>query len=113
MRPSLSLVQGAYFVATGLWPVVHWRSFEAVTGPKQEVWLVKTMGGLITAVGAALLAGGLERSPARAQRVLGVGSALALGLAELIYGARGRISPVYLMDAVVEGGIVGGWLSRL
>ncbi|HZF99815.1 MAG TPA: hypothetical protein VEY71_02385 [Chitinophagales bacterium] len=30
-------VQGVYTLATGVWPIVHMRSFEAVTGPRPIV----------------------------------------------------------------------------
>jgi hypothetical protein len=102
--------QGAFYMATGLWPIVHYRSFEAVTGPKADAWLVKTIGGLIAAVGAALLVGAGDRS--RALRVLGLGSALALGASDVWYSLRGRISKVYLVDAVAEAGLIGLWASR-
>lgn len=107
----VALSQGIFYVATGLWPIVHMRSFEAVTGPKMDKWLVRTLGGLITAVGATLIVGGLERRPSRALRVLGIGSALALGAADVIYASRRRISKVYLGDAAAEGALVTGWFA--
>ena len=110
LRP-IPLVQGIFFVTTGLWPIVHLRSFEAVTGPKVDKWLVRTIGGLIAAVGTALIAGAFEPRSSRALRVLGIGSAAALGLADIIYVARGRISKIYLGDAVIEGGIVTAWIA--
>ena len=107
----VALSQGIFYVATGLWPVIHMRSFEAVTGPKQDKWLARTMGGLIAAVGAALIAGSFERRPSRALQVLGIGSALALGAADVIYSTRRTISKVYLGDAAAEGAIVAGWAA--
>jgi hypothetical protein len=44
-------------------------------------------------------------------RVLGLGSALALGLSDIVYATRGRISKVYLGDAVAEGALVAGWVG--
>ena len=29
-------VQGSYYLVTGLWPLVHLASFEAITGPKVD-----------------------------------------------------------------------------
>jgi hypothetical protein len=104
-RRSLALVQGTLYVATGLWPIVHYRSFERATGPKRDVWLVKTTGGLIAAIGASLLAEGRGERP-----VLGLGSAAVLATADIIYGGRGRISRVYLLDALAELALVGAWL---
>lgn len=92
---------------TGLWPILHLRSFEAVTGPKVDKWLVKTIGGLIAAVGVALLVGSSERS--RGLRVLGLTSAIALGAADVLFVARRRIRPVYLVDAAAEAGLTALW----
>jgi hypothetical protein len=43
----VGITQGTYYAATGLWPILWMRSFEAVTGPKQDHWLVKTVGALV------------------------------------------------------------------
>jgi hypothetical protein len=96
------LVQGLFYVATGLWPIVHMRSFEAVTGRKVDRWLVKSMGGLIAAVGLALL---VDES-----KTLGIASAAALGLADATFAGTGRISKIYLADAAVEAALVRAWL---
>ena len=53
-RRGLAGLQAAYYVGTGLWSLVHRRSFERVTGPKREYWLVRTVGALAVAIGAAL-----------------------------------------------------------
>jgi hypothetical protein len=90
-----------------LWPVVHLRSFERVTGRKSDRWLVRTMGGVLGAIGLALVAGRRERSAV----VLGVGAAAVLAAADVYYaGIRRRISPVYLVDAAIELGFAGAWL---
>ncbi len=40
LRPhAVALAQAVLYVATGVWPLVHMRSFEAVTGRKRERWL--------------------------------------------------------------------------
>jgi hypothetical protein len=105
----LARAQGTYFLLTGLWPIVHRRSFEAVTGPKRDFWLVRTVGALIAVVGASLLRAFGERRVSPEARWLAVGSAAALGAVDLWYGGRGRISRIYLLDAVVEAGLVASW----
>jgi hypothetical protein len=105
------LAQGLLFVTTGLWPILHYRSFEAVTGPKTDDWLVKTLGGVLAVLGGALLIGALERTASRAWRLLGAGSAAALATADVLYVARGRLRPVYLLDAVAEAALVAAWLG--
>ncbi|HEY8075873.1 MAG TPA: hypothetical protein VIF62_17220 [Labilithrix sp.] len=106
---TLAAAQAAIYVGTGLWPVVHLASFEAVTGPKRERWLVKTMGLLIGAVGVTLALG----RPTRETALLGAASAAALGACDVVYAAKRRISPVYLLDAVLEGAFIVGWIAAM
>jgi hypothetical protein len=108
---KLLAAQGAYFTATGVWPLIHMRSFEAVTGPKVDRWLVKTVGLCITCIGATLLAASRANRVTPEIRGLAASSALALTGIDVYYSARRRISPVYLLDAAVEVGIAG-LLSR-
>src|SRR5215212_885809 len=54
LRPALR-VQAIYYLVTGLWPFVSIRTFEAISGPKRDDWLVKTVGALVSSIGAALL----------------------------------------------------------
>jgi hypothetical protein len=106
---AVSLAQGIGYIATGLWPILHMKSFEAVTGPKTDRWLVKTMGGLIAAVGVSLVVG--HRRPSPGVRALGVASAASLAAADVVYGGTGRISRVYLADAIAEIALIAGWLA--
>jgi hypothetical protein len=106
----LAIGQGAYWGATGLWPIVDLRSFEAVTGPKTEGWLVKTVGGLVAAVGASLFVAGVRRRVTPEIALLGASSAAALGGAAGWYAWRGRIRNIYLADAAVEALLVGAWV---
>ena len=39
-----ALAQGIFWLTTGLWPIVHLVSFEAVTGRKRDHWLVQKTG---------------------------------------------------------------------
>jgi hypothetical protein len=94
-------VQAAYYLATGLWPIVHLRSFVALTGPKSDTWLVQTFGALIAAVGGVLLSD--EDASGRAvQARLAITSGLTLAAADAWFVARRRIRPIYLADAAVE-----------
>jgi hypothetical protein len=106
-----ALAQGVFYVASGLWPIIHLRSFQRVTGRKADGWLAQTTGGLIASIGVALIAGAFER-PSRALRWLGVGSALVLGASDTWFASKGRISKVYLADAALEGAAVAGWVIR-
>ncbi len=105
-RRHILRAQGSYFVVTGLWPIVHMASFEAVTGPKVDDWLVKMVGLL-----AAVIGGTLYLAAQRARQTaeilgLAISSAMAFTIIDVWYSLTGRISPIYLADAVVEIGIV-------
>lgn len=108
---TLALAQGAYFAATGVWPLLHMRSFEAVTGPKTDRWLVKTVGGLIGVVGGVLLAAGARRRVTPEIAALAAGSAAMLGAIDVTYTARRVIRPVYLADAAAEALLLAGWAA--
>jgi ABC-type cobalamin transport system permease subunit len=109
----LAAAQGVFYVAAGLWPVFDRRSFENVTGPKTDFWLVRTVGLLIASTGLALTAAGARRSVDFDTGLLGAASASSLAMIDLVYGLPGRISRVYLLDAVVEGALAALWVSAL
>lgn len=95
--------QGALYVATGVWPLLHMASFEAVTGPKTDDWLVHTVGLLLAVIGAALLAAAARRAVDGLVVALAVGIALSLAVIEVVYVANGTIARIYLVDAAIEG----------
>jgi hypothetical protein len=105
--------QAAYYVLTGAWPLVHRRSFERVTGPKSDYWLVQTVGLLVLSLGAALAYGVRRGGPAPETRFAAVTAAVALAGIDVVHVARRRISPVYLADAVVELFLVAGSLRGI
>lgn len=112
-KPAVALAQGAYFLVTGIWPLVSMRSFQKITGPKIDTWLVNTVGVLVSVVGAVLVKAGLERGAAGSLPVeielLGVGSAAGLGGIDVVYVLKRRIRPVYLLDAAAEAVILLAW----
>ena len=108
-RP-LTVLQGTYYVGGGVWPLVHFASFEAVTGPKTDDWLVVTVGALLTAVGVALLVASRRAAHATHVAALGGGCAAALAFVDVRYVAGGTIAPIYLLDAVVEIAFVVAWM---
>ena len=55
---KLAVIQGVFYLATGIWPLLDIVRFQLVTGPKTDLWLVRTVGVLVTVVGAVLLLAG-------------------------------------------------------
>ena len=105
--PDPLAVTAGYYIVGGLWPIVHLRSFMAVTGPKREGWLVQTFGLFLAAFGAGLLPARPSERPAQVR--LAVLGAASLAAADAYFVARRRISPIYLADAAVEM-LLAGWL---
>ncbi|MDQ2654537.1 MAG: hypothetical protein M3Z20_16015 [Chloroflexota bacterium] len=108
-QARLAQVQGVAYLATGIWPIIHRRSFEAVTGPKTDFWLVRTVGALISVIGATLLLGSRRSRWVPELTLLAAGSALSLAIVDIVGVAVRRISPVYLLDAVGELALVAAW----
>jgi hypothetical protein len=106
------LAQAVYFVVSGVWPIVSMRSFIWVTGPKVDVWLVKTFGMLVAALGGGMLYGLASRRDTQTLGVLGAGTGAALAAADFYYVPRRRIRPTYLLDGAIELVFVAYWLRR-
>ena len=94
-------IQGIYYLMTGLWPLLHLQSFLWVTGPKQDVWLVKLVGLLAITIGANLLA--------RQSVLLACMTALSFAAIDTFYAFNGTISQAYLIDATIQL-IFIGWI---
>jgi hypothetical protein len=106
---TVAVAQGAFNLVGGLWPLLHLRSFEWVFGPKTDVWLQMTTGGLLISTGIAQLTDAADpHSPAHARRI-GLGTALTLLAVDLVYVPKGRIRPTYLLDAAMQTGWIAAW----
>lgn len=106
-----AIAQGLYYLVTAVWPLVSMRTFMAVTGPKVDQWLVKTVGLLIGVTGVVcLLAVYLGRFTPEVA-VLAAGNAIALTAIDVYYVCVRRIAPIYLADAVAEVVLIGGWCA--
>ncbi len=112
VSPLRQVVAGGhalYYLVTGIWPLLHMPSFLRVTGPKTDLWLVRTVGALIAVVGLALGRAALRRRVTPDIALLATGSAAALTAIDVIYVASGRIAPIYLLDAAGEVALIGAW----
>jgi len=106
----VAMVQGAYCLAAGLWPVLSLRTFMRATGPKLEGWLTKGVGVCLLNIGVALGAAGARGRVARELRVLGASTALSFAAMDFWYaGVRRRISRVYLVTGFTQLGFVAAW----
>jgi hypothetical protein len=105
----LALTQSIYFLITGLWPILHMRSFLAVTGPKTDLWLVKTVGSLIAVIGCVLAVAAWRQAISSEVILLAAGSAATLMTVDVVYTMKRVIPKIYLADAIVEALLIVAW----
>jgi hypothetical protein len=115
-------IQGCYFLATGVWPLVSIESFQLVTGRKtdhlvtgneSDHWLVNTVAVLVIAIAVVLLFAAARQRISTELALLALTSSTGLAAIDIVYAWRGVISPVYLIDAVVELFFIVFWLVWL
>ena len=107
--PLIARAHGAFNIVSGLWPLVHVRSFEAVFGQKTDRFLEYTVAGLMTCVGWSQLRSNRLPGGAAHARTVGVGTAATLLAIDLIYAPPRRIPATYLIDAAAEVGWLVAW----
>ena len=114
MKPAtVALVQGVYFFITGVWPLVSIRTFMLVTGPKKDIWLVRTVGAVLAVIGLAIGLAGLRGAVPVEIVLLAIGSASVLTAIDTGYSLLRIISKIYLADAVAEMVLIAWWVAAL
>lgn len=107
----LAKAHGTFNLVSGLWPLLSRRTFEKVTGPKADWWLVQTVAGLMVTNGLTQLLADDSPGALRLAGTLGRGTALTLGIIDVVHPARGKISKVYLVDAAAEAAWLMLWTA--
>lgn len=113
MDGSVALMQGINYFVTGLWPLGSIGTFQQVTGPKTDLWLVKTIGMLIAVIGAALILAGVTGEVTPSVILLAVARAAGLAGVDELYVSKRVIARIYLLDALVELVLIVWWLLEL
>ncbi len=117
---ALCLVQGLYYLVTGICPLVSIDTFIAVTGPKTDNlptglpvdhWLVEAVAVLVVVNGLSFLVGAARGVPTPELTVLAVGSAIVLTGIDVFYVTREVIPPIYLADAAAELVLIAAWIG--
>ena len=109
VRRTGALLHALYFIIGGLWAVRGRRSFEAVTGPKVDYWLVRTVGGLLAVTGFVVASASIRKRITSEIRWLAVGSSSVLVGIDAVYAAKGRIRAIYWLDAAANLALIAGW----
>lgn len=98
-----------YYLLTAVWPFVHLESFFAVTGPKTDIWLVKTVSLLLLPYALLIM----YVTKVRYSPLITVAIMLGcIGLAgiDLYYYLKGVIRWVYLIDLILELIFIMYWI---
>ena len=107
------MLQAAYDTITGIWPLIGIRTFQWITGPKTDLWLVRCVGALVAVIGIVLGMAGRRGRVTPEITALAVGSSASLAAIDVIYSSRGRISRIYWLDAIINVLFIGAWVSRI
>ena len=110
---TVAIAHAIYYGVTGIWPLVHMRSFMAVTGPKTDLWLVRTVGVLVTAIAIPILLAAMNQRINPDIVILAIGSALGLTAIDVVYVMKRVIAKIYLVDAIAEVMLIGAWILAL
>jgi hypothetical protein len=102
--------QALYIFVTAVWPIAHIQSFMMVTGPKTDIWLVKTVGALLIPVSLTMVAQLTMNREKIPLMILGGSTALAFICIDLYYSLNDTISDIYLADAAIEFIFIIGWI---
>ena len=99
---ALLWIQGLYTLLTALWGLIDIDSFMAVTGPKNDIWLVKTVSVVLLAIAATLITYLFIQGDPLPAMVLGLLTSAGLATIDFYYSGRKVISPVYALDGIAE-----------
>ncbi len=103
------LAQGLYYLLIGLWPVVGIGSYQSATGHAASPWMAQAVGVLLLVDGVTLCLAAYRRQGSPEILVLAFGSALGLLAVDVHLVLRGY-SPLYLLDAILQLGLVAFWI---
>lgn len=87
-RRLVILVQGAYYVLSGLWPLAHFPSFSRAAGLPIHPFQAQMLGAVLVVVGAHLLETGRREPPGASATLLGIAIAGAISLIDMVWLPR-------------------------
>ncbi|MFN2525817.1 MAG: hypothetical protein ABR505_06080 [Actinomycetota bacterium] len=107
---KIAIAQGLFNALGGLWPLISLRSFEWVYGKKHDIFLQKTVGGLLLSIGCVQLAAADSGKQIPPIRRLGIATASTLLAIDLIYIPKGEMRWTYWQDTLCEIGWIAAWM---
>src|SRR5690554_6350599 len=94
---------GIYYLITALWPLISIKTFELVTGPKVDKWLVYTVSCLLIAPSFLYIYTGLNEELISPLIIfLAFTNGILLILIDVIFVLKKVIWKTYLVDAILQ-----------
>jgi hypothetical protein len=110
---TILIIQGFYTLVTALWAIIDIDSFMKVTGPKTDIWLVKTVAVILSSIGIGLLVATRDSRMNFPVIILAMTAASGLAAIDFYYTFTGTISWIYRIDGILELLFVILWLIIL
>lgn len=105
--------QGLYTLLTAAWAIIDIDSFMKLTGPKTDIWLVKTVAAVLVSIGLFFLTCIFVRSSVVPMAVLAITSSLGLICIDFYYSSKKIISSIYQADGILQIIFVICWIFVL
>ena len=102
--------QTIYYLVTALWALADIKSFMVATGPKTDIWLVKTVAVLLLAISISFVVALTRKEESKAVVTLAIVCCIVLIIIDCYYALNGTISKIYLLDALAEFLLLILWL---
>jgi hypothetical protein len=110
---TLLWIQGVYTLLTALWALVDIDSFMVITGPKYDIWLVKTVSVLLLSICVVFFSGIFLKMHPLPLMLTGISTSAGLAAIDFYYTSIERIKWVYALDGITEILFLIAWLFLL
>lgn len=94
--------QGAYYIITGLWPLLHFSSFASLVAFRVNPFQAHVFAAVIIVVGGSLLEAARREPPGPFPTILGIAVASAIALVSLVWLPRLAVASLLWADLAVE-----------
>jgi hypothetical protein len=95
-------IQGIYILLTAVWPLIDMESFLKISGPKTDIWLVKTVAVLLIPIAILFISTIFFSSHPLPVLLVGIATSAGLASIELYYTANHTIKWVYAVDGILQ-----------
>jgi hypothetical protein len=106
-------VQAVYMLVTALWGLIDIISFMKVTGPKTDIWLVKTVSVLLIPITLLLFSALYFKLNVLPVSIVAATTAAGLAFIDFYYTGNHIIKWVYAIDGIVQTIFLCSWVYLL